>query len=115
VVVSGVPLGPGVMRSAVPQLMEADAAARKKPRVGGRQAKKKDERSVKNRKSAAKSRMKRAEYTKELEERAKLLKDTNMQLRKKIVDVGKAMEAEKGSLEGKQLRKTRTLPANFKV
>ena len=101
-----------------PELVEYEKQGAKKQRVGGRTAKKGDNRSIKNRNSAAKSRKKRAEYTKELEERAKLLKDTNRQLRKKIVDVGKAVEAEKGSLEGKSLRKTRTLPtnlANFKV
>lgn len=114
VIVSGVPLGalPGIAKSTVPELQ---GETRKKQRVGGRQATKKDEKSVKNRKSAAKSRKKRAEYTKELEERAKMLKDTNMQLRKKIVDTAKAPEADPVSLEGKRLRKTRTLPTNFKV
>ena len=116
VVVSGVPLGPGVPKAHFPELVEYEASMRgRKERKGGRQPTKGDLRSVNNRKSAAKTRKKRVEYTKELEERAKLLKDTNRQLRKKIVDVGKAVEAEKGSLEGKRLRKTRTLPTNFKV
>jgi len=116
VVVSGVPLGPGVPKAHFPELVQYEASMRgRKQRKGGRQPKNEDEKSVSNRKSAAKSRKKRVEYTKELEERAKLLKDTNRQLRKKIVDVGKAIEAEKGSLEGKRLRKTRTLPTNFKV
>ena len=88
-------------------------AAPKRQRAGGRQARKADPKSANNRKSAAKSRKKRAEYTKELEERAKLLKDTNTQLRKKIVDTAKAPEAEPLSLEGKRLRKSRTLPTNF--
>jgi hypothetical protein len=111
VIVSGVPLGalPGIPKSQVPQLQ----AAPKRQRAGGRQARKADPKSANNRKSAAKSRKKRAEYTKELEERAKLLKDTNTQLRKKIVDTAKAPEAEPLSLEGKRLRKSRTLPTNF--
>jgi hypothetical protein len=113
VVVSGVPLGAGVPSTRVPN--QTSSAQKKKPRIGYRQVTKKDERSVKNRKSAAKSRKKRAEYTKELEERAKLLKDTNSQLRKKIVDTAKAPPASPGSLEGKRLRKTRTLPTNFRV
>ena len=109
-------MGPGVPKAHFPELVEYEASMRgRKERKGGRQPTKGDLRSVNNRKSAAKTRKKRVEYTKELEERAKLLKDTNRQLRKKIVDVGKAVEAEKGSLEGKRLRKTRTLPTNFKV
>ncbi len=113
VIVSGVPLGalPGIPRSLVPELQGAP----KRQRSGGRQAKKGDPKSAMNRKSAAKSRKKRAEYTKELEERAKLLKDTNTQLRKKIVDTAKAPEADPLSLEGKRLRKTRTLPTNFSL
>ncbi len=113
VIVSGVPLGalPGIQKSQVPELQGAP----KRQRAGGRQAKKADPKSAMNRKSAAKSRKKRAEYTKELEERAKLLKDTNLQLRKKIVDTAKAPDADPTSLEGKRLRKTRTLPTNFSL
>lgn len=77
----------------------------------GRRATKEDERSVRNRESAAKSRKKRQQYTNELEERVKMLKDTNKELRKKIICAAKAPpDPYAGMLEGKKLRRTRTMP-----
>lgn len=72
---------------------------------------KEDRRSIRNRESAAKSRKKRQEYTNELEQRVKLLKDTNKELRKKIICAAKAPpDPYAGTLDGKRLRRTRTMP-----
>ena len=77
----------------------------------GKRATKKDQRSVRNRESAAKSRKKRQQYTSELEERVQMLKDTNKELRKKIICAAKAPpDPYAGTLDGKRLRRTRTMP-----
>lgn len=77
----------------------------------GKRATKEDQRSVRNRESAAKSRKKRQQYTNELEERVKLLKDTNKELRRKIICAAKAPpDPYAGILDGKKLRRTRTMP-----
>jgi hypothetical protein len=77
----------------------------------GRKATKDDKRSVRNRESAAKSRKKRQQYTNELEERVQMLKDTNKELRRKIISAAKAPpDPYAGTLDGKRLRRTRTMP-----
>ncbi len=60
---------------------------------------------MRNRESAARSRAKRLEYTHELEERVKTLKDVNKDLREKIIKLAKAPADPHGSL-----RRTRTMP-----
>lgn len=77
----------------------------------GRRVTKEDHRSVKNRESAAKSRKKRQQYTNELEQRVQMLKDTNKELRKKIICAAKAPpDPYAGTLDGTKLRRTRTMP-----
>jgi hypothetical protein len=66
---------------------------------------------LRNRESAARSRAKRLEYTNELEQKVKTLKDTNKELRKKVIKAAKAPpDPYAGTLNGKQLRRTRTMP-----
>lgn len=66
---------------------------------------------IRNRESAARSRAKRQEYTSTLEKRVQSLRDENKSLRTKIIEAAKApADPYAGKLDGKPLRRTRTMP-----
>lgn len=77
----------------------------------GRRAVRADPRAIRNRESAARSRAKRLEYTSTLEKRVQTLRDENKSLRTKIIEAAKApADPYAGKLDGKPLRRTRTMP-----
>eukprot|EP00890_Picochlorum_soloecismus_P002735 jgi/Picsp_1/3462/NSC_06300-R1_delayed flowering1 len=87
-----------------------DAGAVSKGRKGKRAARA-DPRAIRNRESAARSRAKRLEYTSTLEKRVQSLRDENKSLRTKIIEAAKApADPYAGKLDGKPLRRTRTMP-----
>jgi hypothetical protein len=68
-------------------------------------------RAIKNRESAARSRAKRVEYTAALEAQVEKLREQNKTLRGRVIALAPAPpDPHAGKLEGRPLRRTRTMP-----